>query len=49
MAANWAMTTVVLVFVLMRLYTRVKFVSIYGLDDYLYILAFVSENLSHCP
>lgn len=40
--AMWAMTALSLVFVILRTYTRVVVVKSYGIDDYVYGLAFVS-------
>lgn len=41
-AVMWSLTAVTLVFVVLRIYTRVVIVSSYGIDDHVYVLAFVS-------
>ncbi|KAI5465272.1 hypothetical protein BGZ63DRAFT_410941 [Mariannaea sp. PMI_226] len=40
-AVMWALTAVVFIFVLLRIYTRVVVVTSYGMDDHLYNLAFI--------
>ena len=42
----WMMTVVVLIFVGLRIYTRVVVVKAYGMDDNVYVFAFVSDQLS---
>lgn len=37
----WALTGVTLIFVLLRLYTRIKVVESYGLDDHFFNASFV--------
>lgn len=41
----WVLFFVTLVFVVLRLYSRVKILQFYALEDYLYNLAFVSPGL----
>lgn len=41
----WGFTAVTFVFVILRLYTRIKVVQAYGLDDHFFNASFVS-NLS---
>lgn len=40
-AVMWVLTAVSLVFTLLRVYTRVVVVKSYGMDDHVYVLAFV--------
>lgn len=42
----WVLFLVTSVFVLLRLYSRVKILQFYAAEDYLYNLAFVSLSLS---
>jgi len=39
----WTLTFIVFVFVILRLYTRVLIVKIFGVDDLVYNIAFVSR------
>ncbi|PSS02078.1 hypothetical protein BD289DRAFT_269197 [Coniella lustricola] len=39
---NWTLTVVLTIFVALRIYTRMRYVSRYGLDDLFYVGAFVS-------
>lgn len=43
-AVMWALTAIVLVFTLLRLYTRIVVVKSYGMDDHVYVAAFVSSR-----
>lgn len=43
-AVMWVLTAVVLVFTLLRLYTRIVVVKSYGMDDHVYVGAFVSSR-----
>ncbi len=38
----WALAGVTFMFVLLRLYTRIKVLKMYGMDDHCYNAAFVS-------
>lgn len=44
MAACWVLTALVFVFLLLRVYTRLHFVSVYGADDLFYLMGFVSDT-----
>lgn len=39
----WGFTAVTFVFVILRLYTRIKVVQAYGLDDHFFNASFVSS------
>lgn len=41
MSLLWAFVAVVFVFLLLRIYCRVRYISAYGWDDYCYVAAFV--------
>lgn len=41
MPVSWMMTAVVFAFVLLRAYTRISCVAAFGVDDYIYLVAFV--------
>lgn len=43
LAVLWSLTSLALVFVLLRLYTRLRILRAYGADDYFYNAAFVSR------
>lgn len=50
----WALTALVLVFVLLRIYTRVRIVDSFGYDDSTYIAAYVrfpgaGPAVTYCP
>lgn len=38
----WGLNGLIFLMMLLRLYTRIKYITIYGADDYLNITAFVS-------
>jgi hypothetical protein len=40
-ALMWVLTAIAFVFTLLRIYTRVIVVKSYGMDDHVYVLAFV--------
>ncbi|KAL6799552.1 hypothetical protein GGI42DRAFT_327830 [Trichoderma sp. SZMC 28013] len=42
LAVLWSLTALALVFVILRLYTRVRVIRAYGLDDYFYNASFVT-------
>jgi hypothetical protein len=46
LAVLWSLTALALVFVLLRLYTRLRVLRAYGLDDYFYNAAFVSRPMA---
>ena len=45
----WMLTVVALTFVLLRIYTRLVVVKSYGMDDHVYLFAFVSNLLCLIP
>lgn len=45
-AVMWALTFLTLIFVILRLYARLIVVKSYGIDDSVYIFAFVSTIAS---
>jgi hypothetical protein len=47
-AVLWTLFFVTGVFVVLRLFSRVKILQFYAAEDYLYNVAFVSHGLSHC-
>lgn len=40
----WTLTAVTFVFVLLRVYTRLKVLDAYGIDDHFFNIAFVSKT-----
>jgi hypothetical protein len=50
-AVMWSLTAIGIVFVALRIYTRVVVVKSFGVDDHVYNLAFVSNthNLAVIP
>lgn len=44
-AVCWSLAAVVFIFLLLRLYTRIRYISAYGVDDWLFLAAFVSQEL----
>lgn len=38
----WGMNGLILLILLLRLYTRIRYITVYGADDWLNIAAFVS-------
>lgn len=44
LAVLWSLTALALVFVTLRLYTRVRVIRAYGLDDYFYNASFVCAS-----
>lgn len=47
-AVLWTLFFVTGIFVVLRLFSRVKILQFYAVEDYLYNVAFVSRQLSHC-
>jgi hypothetical protein len=45
-AVMWVMTALTLVFTVLRLYTRLIVIKSYGIDDSVYVFAFVSAYSS---
>lgn len=43
----WALVAAVFILLLLRLYTRIVCVAAYGIDDHIYMVAFVSST--HYP
>lgn len=43
LAIMWMMAGVVFVLVILRVYTRVVYLAAYGIDDWIYVAAFVSS------
>lgn len=43
LAVMWSLTGLVFAFLVLRLYTRVVFLAAYGVDDHIYVVAFVSD------
>lgn len=39
----WMLTVVALIFVALRIYTRLVVVKAYGMDDHVYLFAFVGD------
>lgn len=48
LAVLWSLTALALVFFLLRLYTRLRVIRAYGLDDYFYNASFVCVLNPHC-
>lgn len=47
-AVLWTLFFVTGIFVVLRLFSRIKILQFYAVEDYLYNVAFVSRQLSHC-
>lgn len=48
-AVLWTLFVVTSVFVILRLFSRIKILQFYSTEDYLYNIAFVSPALSQPP
>lgn len=48
MAACWGLLALVFASVVIRFYTRIRYVTTYGLDDYLFVCSFVRTLLAPC-
>ena len=49
LAIMWVLVAMVFILLLLRLYTRMVCVAAYGIDDHIYMVAFVSITLSREP
>lgn len=47
MAVMWVLTAIIIVFVVVRIYTRAVVLHQTGVDDYVYCLSGVSNSTSH--
>lgn len=41
MGIGWGFVGLVLIFLALRIYTRIRFISVYGLDDYAFVASCV--------
>lgn len=41
MGVGWGFFGLVLIFLILRIYTRIRFISVYGLDDYAFVASCV--------
>lgn len=41
MGVGWSFVVLVFIFLILRIYTRIHYISVYGLDDYAYIASCV--------
>lgn len=48
-AVLWTLFFVTGIFVVLRLFSRIKILQFYAVEDYLYNIAFVSRQLSYSP